>query len=147
MPNEFPCRLSTGMGGLRPKSFHDFTENSMYPLNCPTPDEPINPNGTGRKLFPASLVPGGAVITFFGQIHDWRLGWAGRIKCVLRLPLGDLVIHANRDTLPLELQNGSRVRVKLVNGQGDDPAMHVVSAVAAALTPSFTATTALGASS
>ena len=84
-----------------------------------------------NPAFPASLFPKGAVFTVIGQVHQWRLGWAGRIECGLRLSIGDLVIRANRDTLPLEIGNGSWVRVKLMHRNDDDSAMHVLNAAAA----------------
>ena len=106
----------------------------MYPLNHPTAAQPTHSN----SAFPASLFPPGVVFTVIGQIHRWRLGFAGRIECGLRLSIGDLVLHANRDTLPIEIGNDSWVRVKLLHRHDDDSAMHVLSAVATAPAPNET---------
>ena len=97
----------------------------MYSLNQTTVAQPIHSN----PAFPASLFPKGVVFTVIGQIHNWHLSWAGRIECGLRLSIGDLVIRANRGTLPLEIGNGSWVRVKLMHRHDEDSAMHVLSAV------------------
>ena len=106
----------------------------MYPLNQPTPDHPIHSNA----VFPASLFPKGVVFTVIGQIQHWHLRWAGRIECGLRLSIGDLVIPANRGTLPLELGAGDWVRVKLMHRHDDDATMHVLSAVGTVPAPGET---------
>lgn len=106
----------------------------MNSLNHPTAVHPL----LSTAAFPASLFPRGAVFTVIGQIHHWRLGWAGRIECGLRLSIGDLVLHANRDTLPMEIGNGTWVRVKLMHRHEDDSAMQVLSAVATAPAPGET---------
>lgn len=106
-------------------------------MNSPTPStaaQPIHSNAA----FPASLFPKGVVFTVIGQLHHWHLRWAGRIECGLRLSIGDLAIRANRDTLPLELDNGSWVRVKLMHRHDEDSTMHVLSAVATVPAPGET---------
>lgn len=83
--------------------------------------------------FPLSLFPRGAVFTVLGDIHDWRLGWAGRISATLRLSVGDLPFAANRDNLPLDIGQGSRVRIKMRRRHRDDESpIQVLSAVAMA---------------
>ncbi|HAL39087.1 MAG TPA: hypothetical protein DCP03_13665 [Polaromonas sp.] len=72
---------------------------------------------------PIALFRGRSVITVLGRIEDWKLEWAGRIRCTLCLSIGDLPLTANRDTLPLEIQNGSwvRARVLLLRGSSGSP--------------------------
>ena len=106
----------------------------MYTLNQPSAPRP----NLSNAAFPASLFPTGVVFTVIGQIHHWHLGWAGRIDCGLRLSIGDLVLRANRDTLPMEIGNGSWVRVKLLSPHGYTSAMHVLSAVATVPAPGET---------
>ena len=106
----------------------------MNSLNHTTAAHPIHSNAA----FPASLFPKGVVFTVIGQVHHWHLGWAGRIECGLRLSIGDLALRANRDTLPMEIGNGSWVRVKLMHRHDNDSAMHVLSAVAAVPAPGKT---------
>lgn len=98
----------------------------MYTLNQATAAQPMHSD----TAFPASLFPKGVVFTVIGHIHNWHLRWAGRIECGLRLSVGDLVIRANRGTLPLEIGVGDWVRVKLMHRHDEDSAMHVLSAVA-----------------
>ncbi len=106
----------------------------MNSLNHTTAAHPIYSN----SAFPASLFPKGVVFTVIGQIHHWHLRWAGRIECGLRLSIGDLVLHANRDTLPMEIGNGSWIRIKLMHRHDGDSAMHVLSAVATVPAPGET---------
>lgn len=62
------------------------------------------------------------VITVIGRIEDWTLTWAGRIHCTLCLSIGDVPLRANRDSLPIEIQNGHWVRAKLMLRRGrSDP--------------------------
>ena len=63
---------------------------------------------------PLLLFPDTSVITVLGRVEDWTLEWAGRIRCTLCLSIGDLPLVANRDTMPLEIQNGSWVRARLM---------------------------------
>ena len=129
-----PVSLVDMAGRSSPESFPDFHENLMYTLNQPTNPRP----NLSNTAFPASLFPKGVVFTVIGQIHHWQLGWAGRIDCRLRLSIGDLALRANRDTLPMEIGNGSWVRVKLLSPHGYTSAMHVLSAVATAPAPGET---------
>ena len=91
-----------------------------------------------KAAFPASLFPKGVVFTVIGQVHHWHLGWAGRIECGLRLSIGDLALRANRDTLPMEIGNGSWVRVKLMHRHDENSLMHVLSSVATVPAPGET---------
>ena len=78
----------------------------------------------------APLIPKGSVFTVIGQVQHWRLGFAGRISCTLRLSAGDLALSANRDTMSLDIGDGDWVRAKLMHRHDDSASMHVVSAVA-----------------
>ena len=129
-----PVSLVDMAGRSSPESFPDFHENLMYTLNQPTAPRP----NLSNAAFPASLFPTGVVFTVIGQIHYWHLGCAGRIDCGLRLSIGDLVLRANRDTPPMEIGNGSWVRVKLLSPHGYTSAMHVLSAVATVPAPGET---------
>ena len=129
-----PVSLVDMAGRSSPESFPDFHENLMYTLNQPTAPRP----NLSNAAFPASLFPTGVVFTVIGQIHRWHLGWAGRIDCGLRLSIGDLVLRANRDTLPMEIGDGNWVRVKLLSPHDDTSAMHVLSAVATVPAPGET---------
>ena len=106
----------------------------MISLNHTTAAHPIHLNAA----FPASLFPKGVVFTVIGQVHHWHLGWAGRIECGLRLSIGDLALRANRDTLPMEIGNGSWVRVKLMHRHDENSVMHVLSSVATVPAPGET---------
>ena len=106
----------------------------MNSLNHTTAAHPIHSNAA----FPASLFPKGVVFTVIGQVHHWHLGWAGRIECGLRLSIGDLALRANRDTLPMEIGNGSWVRVKLMHRHDENSVMHVLSSVATVPAPGET---------
>ena len=106
----------------------------MNSLNHTTAAHPIH----SKAAFPASLFPKGVVFTVIGQVHHWHLGWAGRIECGLRLSIGDLALRANRDTLPMEIGNGSWVRVKLMHRHDENSVMHVLSSVATVPAPGET---------
>lgn len=67
---------------------------------------------------PSALFRHTAVITVIGRVEDWSLEWAGRIRCTLCLSIGDVQLTANRDSLPLDIQNGSWVRARLLLGPG-----------------------------
>lgn len=66
------------------------------------------------QLDPQRLFGHSAVITVLGQVQDWTLQWAGRIHCTLRLSIGDIPLSANRDSMPLEIGQGSWVRAQLL---------------------------------
>jgi hypothetical protein len=59
-----------------------------------------------------------SVITVFGCIENWQLAWAGRISCTLRLSIGEIPLFTHRGKLPLEIQNGSWVRARLMLPRG-----------------------------
>lgn len=68
-------------------------------------------------------------ITVLARVENWALGWAGRISCTLRLPSGCIAVTANRETLPLEIQDGNWIRARLSRCQeAGGPAATVVSA-------------------
>lgn len=91
-------------------------------------NEPTAPAaGVGNA---AIFFPKGCVTTVVGQVLDRQLGFAGRIGCTLRLSIGDLALRANRDTLPLHIGNGDWARLELMHRHDDDPALHVINAIA-----------------
>ena len=80
------------------------------------------PHTIALTIDPNLLFPRHTVITVIGRIEDWTLTWAGRIHCTLCLSIGDVPLRANRDSLPLEVQNGHWVRAKLMLRRGSsDP--------------------------
>lgn len=80
------------------------------------------PHTTALTIDPNLLFPRHTVITVIGRIEDWTLTWAGRIHCTLCLSIGDVPLRANRDSLPLDVQNGHWVRAKLMLRRGrSDP--------------------------
>ena len=80
------------------------------------------PHTTTLPLDPNVLFPRHTVVTVIGRIEDWTLAWAGRIHCTLCLSIGDVPLRANRDSLPIEIQNGQWVRAKLMLRRGSsDP--------------------------
>jgi hypothetical protein len=48
-----------------------------------------------------------------GRIENLKLEGCGQQRCTLRTSIGDLQLHANRDSLPPEIGNDSWVQVKL----------------------------------
>lgn len=80
------------------------------------------PQANAMTIDPNVLFPRHTVITVIGRIEDWTLAWAGRIHCTLCLSIGDVPLRANRDSLPIEIQNGQWVRAKLMLRRGSsDP--------------------------
>lgn len=67
---------------------------------------------------PLALFRNASVITVLGRVENWTLEWAGRIRCSLRLSIGELPLTGNRDTLPLEINNGSWVRARVLLRRG-----------------------------
>ncbi|WP_293606452.1 hypothetical protein [Polaromonas sp. UBA4122] len=68
-----------------------------------------------------------SVITVLGRIEDWKLEWAGRIRCTLCLSIGDLHLTANRETLPLEIENGHWVRARVLLRRGTPESTRLLS--------------------
>lgn len=54
------------------------------------------------------------VVSLMAQVQNWTLAWAGRISCTLHTSVGDIIVHTNREKLPIEIQDGSWVHVKLL---------------------------------
>ncbi len=100
----------------------------MNVLNPTTASQPSFSASEAALRGPASLIPRGSVFTVVGQVHDWRLGFAGRIDCTLRLSIGDLALSANRDTLPLDLGDGDWVRAKVMHRHDGSDAMSLIRA-------------------
>lgn len=73
---------------------------------------------TSFLIDPLVLFRHTSVITVIGRIEDWTLEWAGRIRCTLCLSIGDMPLTANRDTLPLEIENGCWVRARVLLRRG-----------------------------
>ena len=118
----------------------------MNVLNQPTTSQPFPFRASSRTvpaadLCPALLFPRGSVLTVVGEVHNWKLGWAGRIHCSLALSIGNLEVRANRETLSLEIGKGAWIRAKLMHvlePADGSPSMHILSAVATAPTPNET---------
>lgn len=110
----------------------------MNVLN-PSTAAPATHASSDHKFDAASLIPKGLIFTVIGQVDDWKLGFAGRIRCTLRLSFGELQLSANRDTLPIDtIGGGDWVRAKLMHRHDEGVAMHVIGAVATVPTPDET---------
>lgn len=85
---------------------------------------------TPPELGVTALVGHGGVTTVVGQLERIELGWAGQMRCVLRLSVGPIVISANRKVFPLDAVAGAWVRVRLMPWRTDgDQTLRVISAV------------------
>ena len=107
----------------------------MNALNTTTRSQPTPSTNSD----PITLFPLGSVITVVGPVKDWTLEWAGRIRCSLELSIGNLKLRANRDSLPLDIQDGTWVQAKLMRSHSDVSTVHVLSAVATNPAPGQTA--------
>lgn len=102
----------------------------MNVLNQTTAAKPTTDSyALASNLDLATLIPKGSVFTVIGQVCNWRLGFAGRIQCTLRLSFGDLPLSANRETLSIDtIADGDWVRARLMHRH--DGTMHVIGAIA-----------------
>jgi hypothetical protein len=93
---------------------------------------PYRKTGSGPGPGPGigALLPKGQVWTLLGQVQRLDLGWAGRLRCALKLSVGTLTVVGNRDSLPLDAQPGEWLRIKARRAY-EDPAedLHVISAI------------------
>src|SRR5471032_2011441 len=56
----------------------------------------------------------GTVSAVLAQIVRIELGFAGLVRCRLKLSVGELTIHGNRDSIPLSLNGGDWVRLRVL---------------------------------
>ncbi len=56
----------------------------------------------------------GTVSAVLAQIVRIELGFAGLVRCRLKLSVGELTIHGNRDNIPLSLTEGDWVRLRVL---------------------------------
>ncbi|MDZ4208463.1 hypothetical protein [Rhodoferax sp.] len=100
---------------------HPASRVASTAASCPAASR-ATPFANTLTIDPNVLFPRHTVITVIGRIEDWTLAWAGRIHCTLCLSIGDVPLRANRDSLPIEIQNGHWVRAKLMLRRGSsDP--------------------------
>jgi hypothetical protein len=79
-----------------------------------------------------------SLVSVMGRIENLKLEGCGQQRCTLRTSIGDLQLHANRDSLPMEIGNGSWVQVKLRLRRGlTDPALSNTSLVSAVAVKHF----------
>lgn len=62
----------------------------------------------------------GTVLLFLGRIVRIDLGFAGNVRCRLKLSIGEVTVNGNRDTIPLSLKEGDWVRVRAMRRYGDE---------------------------
>ena len=102
----------------------------MNVLNQPSATKlATDPCASAAVLDPATLIPKGSVFTVIGQVCNWRLGFAGRIQCTLRLTFGDLLLSTNREALSIDtIGEGDWVRARFMHRH--DGTMQVIGAIA-----------------
>lgn len=77
-----------------------------------------------------ALLPKGQVWTLIGQVQRLDLGWAGRVRCTLKLSIGRLTIVGNRESIPVDAQSGEWLRIKARRAyEGSADELHVISAI------------------
>lgn len=62
----------------------------------------------------------GTVSLLLARIVRFDLGFAGAVRCRLRLSVGDVTVTGNRETIPLSLNEGDCVRVRVMRRYGED---------------------------
>lgn len=67
-----------------------------------------------------SLFRKGTVSLFLARIERIELGFAGLVRCRLKLSFGEVTVSGNRDIIPLSLNEGDWVRVRAMRRYGDD---------------------------
>jgi hypothetical protein len=69
----------------------------------------------------------GTVSHFLARILRYELGFAGAARCRLRLSVGEVTVIGNRDTVPLTLNEGDCVSVRVMRSYREDtPALRVM---------------------
>lgn len=69
----------------------------------------------------------GTVSHFLARILRFELGFAGAARCRLRLSVGEVTVIGNRDTIPLTLNEGDCVSVRVIRSYREDtPALRVM---------------------
>jgi hypothetical protein len=64
----------------------------------------------------------GTVSLFLAQIVRIDLGFAGNVRCRLKLSIGEVTVCGNRETVPLLLNEGDWVRVRVMRRYGEEEA-------------------------
>jgi hypothetical protein len=125
-----PVSLQDTAGRSSPRLSHqEIYVNVLNQLSAAKPS--TEPFAVAATLDPTTLIPKGSVFTVIGQVRNWRLGFAGRIQCTLRLSFGDLQVSANRETLSIDtIAEGDWVRARLMHRH--DGTMQVIGAIAVA---------------
>jgi hypothetical protein len=93
------------------------------------PDAARSKDDNVKPVDIVELFRGESALTVIAQVADWKLGWAGRITCDLHLSIGALPVVANRDSLPLDVQNGDWVRARLLRRHGPPRELKLLGAI------------------
>ncbi len=56
----------------------------------------------------------GTVSVVLARIVRMEMGWAGRVRCRLKMSVGEVTVTGNRETIPLSLNEGDWVRVRVM---------------------------------
>lgn len=56
----------------------------------------------------------GTVSVVLARIVRMEMGWAGRVRCRLKMSVGEVTVSGNRETIPLSLNEGDWVRVRVM---------------------------------
>lgn len=80
--------------------------------NNSSTDSGQSANASGLHL--AKLFHGSPIVSVLAQVDDITLAWGGRISCTLKLSIGNIVVHTNRDVLRSDISDGSWIRTRLM---------------------------------
>jgi hypothetical protein len=121
-PSANPANLRVGLGGV----------TSLQAWKAMQAGQ-VTPQPGVFKLELLHLFRWTSLVSVMGRIENLKLEGCGQQCCTLRTSIGDLQLHANRDSLPPEIGNGSWVKVKLRLRRGlTDPAQSNTSLIRAA---------------
>ena len=67
-----------------------------------------------------ALLRRGSVTTLLGQVHRIDVGWAGRLRCVLKLSMGMLTVVGTRESIPLAAKEGDWLSVRALRSHSDE---------------------------
>ena len=87
-------------------------------MNISPKDFPFKAMATSPEV--SCVLGRGSVTSVLGQVQRIELGWAGRRTCQLQLSIGSLSIQANRETLPVDLQSGQWLKLRLLQTHGQE---------------------------